>query len=59
MEWDYFVYSRGVDRTDGYALRIGPSYLPLKACIAFMDKALTDSDSTIWNESGNDACADG
>ena len=53
MEWDYFVYSRGVDRTDGYALRIGPGYLPLKACIAFMDKALTDSDSTIWNESGS------
>lgn len=46
MEWDYFVYSRGVDRTDGYSLRIGPDYLPLKACIAFLEKVLMNYDSS-------------
>ncbi|MGN0650822.1 MAG: hypothetical protein ACI4KM_10325 [Oscillospiraceae bacterium] len=53
MEWDYFVYSRGEDRTDGYALRIGPDYLPLKACIAFLDKSLIDSDNSFWSEKAN------
>lgn len=54
MELDYFVYSRGVAQTDGYAFRIAPDYIPKKACIAFLDKTNKSRDSQIWNDNGTD-----
>lgn len=54
MEWDYFVYSRGVEMTDGYSLRIGPDYLPLKACIAFFDKVLMGYNDSVGGTGAQD-----
>ena len=61
MKWDAFVYARGVQRTDGYKMRIQPENFPeeiIQGCQRFFNLRSVNEKRSSWKDIfENDPCA--
>ena len=61
MKWDAFVYARGVQRTDGYKMRVQPDNFPeeiIQGCQRFFNLRSVNEKRCSWKDIfENDPCA--
>ena len=53
MKWDAFVYARGVQRTDGYKMRVQPENFPasvIQGCQAFFNMRSVNEKRCSWKD---------